>query len=169
MLSRQGASLEFPARFQLIGATNPCPCGFWGDPRKPCRCPESLRRRYRQRISGPMFDRFDLAVHVKRVDGDEYRADGGETTRAVLKRVAAARGPQMARGALNRDLSDRDLTDLPISKTATDLLVRSLESGTITARGAVRIRRVAQTLADFEYSPVDDAHVAEALSLRGIW
>lgn len=169
LISRQGASQEFPASFQLVGATNPCPCGYWGDPRKPCRCPESARQRYRQRISGPMLDRFDIAVHVKRVDGDEYRSDSGESTEAILKRVLSAREPQMIRGALNRDLSDRDLTALPVSDTARDLLVRSLESGTITARGAVRIRRVAQSLADFEHSTVDDDHVAEALSLRGSW
>ena len=169
LISRQGASQEFPARFQLVGATNPCPCGYWGDPRKPCRCPESSRQRYRQRISGPMLDRFDLAVHVKRVDGDEYRSVGGEATEVILQRVLAAREAQIARGVLNRDLSDRDLTGLAISRTADDLLVRSLESGTITARGAVRVRRVAQTLADLEDSSVDDDHVAEALSLRGSW
>jgi magnesium chelatase family protein len=169
LISRQGASQVFPARFQLVGATNPCPCGYWGDRRKPCRCPESARQRYRQRISGPMLDRFDIAVHVKRVDGEEYRSGSGESTEAVLKRVLSAREAQMARGALNRDLSDRDLTGLPISNTARDLLVQSLESGAITARGAVRIRRVAQTLADFEDSSVDDDHVAEALSLRASW
>jgi magnesium chelatase family protein len=116
-----------------------------------------------------MLDRFDIAVHVKRVDGEEYRSDSGESTEAVLKRVLSAREAQMVRGALNRDLSDRDLTGLPISNTARDLLVQSLESGAITARGAVRIRRVAQTLADFEDSSVDDDHVAEALSLRASW
>jgi magnesium chelatase family protein len=103
------------------------------------------------------------------VDGDEYRSVGGETTEVILKRVLAAREAQIARGALNRDLSDRDLTALPMSATAGALLVRSLESGAITARGAVRVRRVAQTLADLEDSSVDDDHVAEALSLRGIW
>jgi predicted ATPase with chaperone activity len=108
-------------------------------------------------------------VHVKRVEGDEYRSVDGESTEAVLKRVLSAREAQMVRGALNRDLSDRDLTGLPISNTARDLLVQSLESGAITARGAVRIRRVAQTLADFEDSSVDDDHVAEALSLRASW
>jgi magnesium chelatase family protein len=169
LISRQGASQVFPARFQLVGATNPCPCGYWGDRRKPCRCPESARQRYRQRISGPMLDRFDIAVHVKRVDGEEYRSDSGESTEAVLKRVLSAREAQMARGALNRDLSDRDLTGLPLSNTARDLLVQSLESCAITARGAVRIRRVAQTLADFEDSSGDDDHVAEALSLRASW
>ncbi len=169
LISRQGASLEFPASFQLVGATNPCPCGYWGDPRKPCRCPESARQRYRQRISGPMLDRFDLAVHVKRVDGDEYRSVGGEATAAILERVLSAREAQMARGALNRDLSDRDLTALPMTQSAGALLVRSLESGAITARGAVRVRRVAQTLADFEHASVEDDQVAEALSLRGIW
>ncbi|MGF1617673.1 MAG: YifB family Mg chelatase-like AAA ATPase [Acidimicrobiia bacterium] len=169
LISRQGASQEFPASFQLVGATNPCPCGYWGDPRKPCRCPESGRQRYRQRISGPMLDRFDLAVHVKRVDGDEYCSVGGEATAAILKRVLTAREAQMARGALNRDLSDRELTGLPMSNTAGALLVRALESGAITARGTVRVRRVAQTLADFEHAPVDDVHVAEALSLRGVW
>lgn len=169
LISRQGASQVFPARFQLVGATNPCPCGYWGDARKPCRCPESARQRYRQRISGPMLDRFDLAVHVKRVDGDEYRSVDGEATGAILRRVLGARETQAARGALNRDLSDRELTDLPMSSTATALLVRSLESGAITARGVVRVRRVSQTLADLDGSSVEDDHVAEALSLRGIW
>jgi magnesium chelatase family protein len=169
LISRQGASQVFPARFQLVGATNPCPCGYWGDRRKPCRCPESARQRYRQRISGPMLDRFDIAVHVKRVEGDEYRSVDGESTEAVLKRVLSAREAQAVRGALNRDLTDRELTALPMTNTARDLLVQSLESGAITARGAVRIRRVAQTLADFEDSSVDDDHVAEALSLRASW
>ena len=169
MISRQGASLEFPARFQLIGATNPCPCGYWGDRRKPCRCPESARQRYRQRISGPMFDRFDLAVHVKRVAGSEYQADGGESTRAVAERVVAAREVQHTRGCLNRDLPDRDLSTLPISEPGRTLLIRSLESGAITARGTGRIRRVAQTLADLEEASVGEEHVAEALSLRGSW
>ncbi len=169
LISRQGASQEFPASFQLIGATNPCPCGYWGDLRKPCLCPESARQRYRQRISGPMLDRFDLAVHVKRVDGDEYRKLAGEATEKVLARVLTARSAQMARGALNRDLADRDLTVLPMSNSASALVVRSLESGAITARGAVRVRRVAQTLADLEASSVKDDHIAEALSHRGIW
>jgi magnesium chelatase family protein len=169
MISRQGASLEFPARFQLIGATNPCPCGYWGDRRKPCRCPESARQRYRQRISGPMFDRFDLAVHVKRVAGSEYQGDGGESTRTVAERVVAAREVQHRRGCLNRDLTDRDLSTLPISEPGRALLIRSLESGAITARGTGRIRRVAQTLADLDGASAGEEHVAEALSLRGAW
>jgi magnesium chelatase family protein len=169
MISRQGASLEFPAGFQLIGATNPCPCGYWGDRRKPCRCPESARQRYRQRISGPMFDRFDLAVHVKRVAGSEYQGDGGESTGAVAERVVAAREVQHARGCINRDLSDRDLSRLSISEPGQALLIRSLESGAVTARGTGRIRRVAQTLADLEGISAGEEHVAEALSLRGSW
>jgi magnesium chelatase family protein len=116
-----------------------------------------------------MFDRFDLAVHVKRVAGSEYQGDGGESTGAVAERVVAAREVQHARGCLNRDLSDRDLSRLSVSEPGEALLIRSLESGAVTARGTGRIRRVAQTLADLEGISAGEEHVAEALSLRGSW
>jgi magnesium chelatase family protein len=116
-----------------------------------------------------MFDRFDLAVHVKRVAGSEYQGDGGESTRTVAERVVAAREVQHRRGCLNRDLTDRDLSTLPISEPGRALLIRSLESGAITARGTGRIRRVAQTLADLDGASAGEEHVAEALSLRGAW
>ncbi|REK09576.1 MAG: ATP-binding protein [Actinobacteria bacterium] len=169
VISRQGSSVRFPARFQLIGATNPCPCGYWGDRRRPCTCTGPGRDRYRQRLSGPLLDRFDLAVHVKRVAADDFKGGGGEASAPVARRVASARDIQLARGAVNGDLPDSLVQELPISGTARDLLLRSLQSSAITARGVGRVRRVSQTLADLDGTDVGEEHVAEALSLRGGW
>lgn len=169
VIARQGSSVRFPAAFQLIGATNPCPCGHWGDARKPCTCTGVARERYRQRISGPLVDRFDMAVNVRRVDAAEFRSETGETSEAVAGRVSLARAAQLERGSLNSALSEKDLLQVMMSRSARGLLMNSLESGVITARGFGRVRRVAQTIADLEGVEVAEEHVAEALSLRGAW
>lgn len=169
LISRQGFSTDFPARFQLVGASNPCPCGYYGDRRRPCQCTESVRQRYRQRVSGPLFDRFDMAVKVKRVEMSDFRGPRGEATEAVARRVAAARAVQAGRGVLNRDLGGKKLDEFSVSTSESGLLGASLEKGAITARGADRVRRVARTIADLADSEVNEIHIAEALSLRGVW
>jgi magnesium chelatase family protein len=168
-ISRQGASMTFPADFQLVGASNPCPCGYFGDYRKPCVCGEAAVLRYRRKVSGPLFDRFDIAIHIPRLDATDYDLPPGETSEAVARRVADARRIQWARGQLNKDLTRSDVERLAPSPGARRMIHSALGRGELTARGADRVHRVAQTIADLDGSAVEERHVAEGLALRGRW
>ena len=86
-VARRGPSLDFPASFQLLATTNPCPCGYFGDGRRPCDCRPAILGRYRSRISGPLVDRFDLIVRVGRVEATEYSGPKGETSASVAHRA----------------------------------------------------------------------------------
>jgi magnesium chelatase family protein len=166
-IARKGASVDFPSRFQLVAATNPCPCGFADDRLTPCECTERGRKRYRRRLSGPLLDRIDLRVSVARLMPDEFIGPQGESTTVVRHRVVAARKRQQHRGVLNRDLRAVDLRDMRWTGTATALLNQSVESQALTARGWNRVRRVAVTVGDLaESAAIEEPHVAEALALR---
>jgi len=166
-VSRRGASVRFPARFQLVGAANPCPCGYHGDRRRPCQCSPSGRDRYRSRLSGPFLDRFDLVVKVGRVDADAYDGPRGETSESVRARVIAARQAQEERGVLNRMATPRRIG---MTDRARSLVSHAMESEMVTARGADRVQRVARSIADLEGAVlVTENHMAEALGLRGDW
>ena len=109
-ISRAAARVEYPARFQLVAAMNPCPCGFFGDPNGRCRCTAEQVARYRGRLSGPLLDRIDLIVEVPRLPAPVLRsAPPGEDSATVRQRVIAARERQLARGAVNAELSGRQL------------------------------------------------------------
>lgn len=169
-LARRGLSVTFPAAVQVVAASNPCPCGYTGDASQSCRCPQSGVARYRRRISGPLLDRFDLRVSVRRLDADEIQGPPGEASALVAARVEAARKRQLDRGALNRDLPRGALDEVPMSAAAAELLGRAVSRAGLTARGYDRTRRVARTLADLEdCDEVGDRQVAEALALRGSW
>ncbi|HEX2153523.1 MAG TPA: YifB family Mg chelatase-like AAA ATPase [Acidimicrobiia bacterium] len=169
-LARRGISVTFPARVQLIAASNPCPCGYLGDRVQSCRCQPAAVERYRRRISGPLLDRFDLRVAVRRLHADELQGDPGEPTDLVAKRVEAARHLQGDRVALNRDLTTAQLDSQPISPLAHRLLGQAVDKAGLTARGYDRVRRVSRTLADLDAAEeVAETHVAEALALRGSW
>lgn len=168
-VARRGSSVEFPASFQLLAATNPCPCGFYGDGRRPCDCRPSARDRYRSRISGPLLDRFDLIVAVGRLEAAHYGGAPGESSASVAMRVARARTTQKERGGLNSALSTAMLRATE-EDAARALVESALEAGLLTARGADRVRRVARTIADLDASePVEESHMAEAIGLRGEW
>lgn len=169
-LARRGLSVTFPANTQLVAASNPCPCGFSGDRMQSCRCQPSVAERYRRRISGPLLDRFDLRVPVRRLHADELEGPPGEPSRVVADRVANARKLQEERGRLNRDLGRSALDDLAMDAAAGRLLGRAVDKVALTARGYDRVRRVARTLADLEGDEsVAERHVSEALALRGSW
>jgi magnesium chelatase family protein len=167
-VSRARASVTFPARFLLVGATNPCPCGEGGGA---CRCPPAARRRYSRRLSGPLLDRFDLRVMVSRPDAASVLGGvPGEPSAAVAARVAAAREVARARGVrCNAELPASRLDELaPLSPGSARLLEHRLRSGQLSARGVHRVRRVARTIADLGGAdgPVAEEHVCLALSLR---
>ncbi len=172
-VSRARGSVEFPARFQLVAAMNPCPCGGGGTPGA-CRCTESARAAYARRVSGPLLDRIDLAVRVDRPDVDELLAGPAdalpEPSAVVAARVLVARRAARARGVeTNADLTAEDLErTAPLGAEAADVLERRLRRGALTARGFRRVHRVARTIADLAGDgEIEAAHVAEALSLRG--
>lgn len=162
--------MAMPARFQLIGATNPCPCGA-GAPVE-CQCDERVRTRYLARLSGPFLDRFDLRIAVRRPEvGDMLDGERGESTASVAERVERARTLALERaGRLNAALDDVLLHEhAPLTGDAERLLRAELERGRLSARGYHRIRRVARTLSDLAGAvdgPIDADHVAAALVMR---
>lgn len=170
-VARAVATVTFPARFLLVAATNPCPCG--GDGSRPggCRCTEGARLRYQRRLSGPLLDRFDLRVEVSRPSVDDLMGrEPGEPSAKVAERVVAVRDLAIVRGVrANAQLPVDRLDDVaPMSHEARALLEGSLRSGRLSARGLHRVRRVARTIADLQGAPheLSAAHVAMALSLR---
>ncbi len=168
VVARQGATVEFPCQIQVIGATNPCPCGYDGDRGQSCVCTESTKSRYKRRISGPLLDRFDLQVEVPRLRVSELAGPRGERSADVRGRVTAARRRQFdERGRLNRELRRRDLDALEWTDQAVRQLAEAAAGDRLTARGWDRVRRIARTVADLEGSgPVDGSHVETALSMR---
>jgi magnesium chelatase family protein len=156
-VARKGVTVRFPSRFQLVAATNPCPCGFSGDDRKPCVCRASDLSRYRLRLSGPLVDRVDLVVKVGRVEVSDLKGGGGETSAAVRRRVEAA-----------VDFADRRPDERAVR--GEEMILDCVGTGMLTARGAARVRRLARTIADLESKVVvEEEHVAEAIALRSEW
>ncbi|MBX3314865.1 MAG: YifB family Mg chelatase-like AAA ATPase [Actinobacteria bacterium] len=169
-VSRARFQADLPARVLLVAAMNPCPCGEAGRPGR-CRCTTAGLTRYRRRLSGPLLDRFDLRIEVLRPEIEELLGnDRGEATVEVAERVARARERAVARGVrTNAELDGEALDDTaPITDDARELLVTALRSGRLSARGLVRIRRVACTLGDLagHRGPLGVGHVATALQLR---
>ncbi|MDQ1493814.1 MAG: magnesium chelatase family protein, partial [Actinomycetota bacterium] len=169
-VARARASATLPARFLLVAATNPCPCG--GGPPGSCDCDDGARLRYLRRLSGPLLDRFDLRVGVARPGVDDLlQSGGGESTADAAARVATARGAAVdLRGTLNSAIPASHLDILaPLQPEARLMLRNELERERLTGRGYHRIRRVARTIADLDgdmSAPVGPEHVAMALQLR---
>jgi magnesium chelatase family protein len=167
---RARSSVTFPARFLLVGAMNPCPCGDGGPPGS-CRCSDAARTRYARRLSGPLLDRFDLRIPVARPNVAELLGGpAGEATAVVAGRVAAARRLAADRGVrANAQLPPKRLDEVaPLSPAAWRVLEWRLRAGSLSARGLHRVRRVARTVADLDGAPheVSEEHLCAALELR---
>lgn len=169
-ISRAARQVRFPARFQVVGAMNPCPCGFSGHPSIECQCSPAQVLRYRAKLSGPLLDRFDLHVEVPVQGGDVLLnpTEPGESSAAVRERVAAARARQTHRRQLNSALSGRALqTACRLDRGAEQLLTGAMEKLGLSARALHRVLRVARTLADLDGSEgLADSHLIEALGYR---
>lgn len=170
-ISRAARHDEFPARFQLVAAMNPCPCGWAGDPSGRCHCGGDAIRRYRGRISGPLLDRIDLLVAVPRLPPAELRPDApaGEASAPIRARVIAARTVQLGRaGRLNAHLTQAEtMTACLLRPDDQALLEHAVDSLQLTARSMHRILRVARTIADLAGSQdIGKAHLAEAIGYR---
>jgi magnesium chelatase family protein len=169
-VSRAKASLTFPAHFLLIAAMNPCPCGWHGDPERPCTCTPTQRTRYAGKISGPMLDRFDIVVDVPRLTPSELsRALDGESTDQVRTRVLVARQRMLERqGKTNSELVGRALRQHAAPTPSAEVLLQTATKRLmLTARSYDRILRVARTIADLSgVGTIEESHLAEALTYR---
>jgi magnesium chelatase family protein len=184
-ISRAQGSLTFPANFQLIAAMNPCPCGYYGDPVKPCTCSSALVTKYQKRISGPLLDRIDIHIEVPRVEYDKLSDQRlGEPSEAIRARVEAAREIQRRRfagtdGPKGEAIASNDITcnaDMrpaevrkfcTIDDTSRSLMRTAMQQLQLSARAYHRILKLARTIADLagaeQIAPV---HLAEALQYR---
>jgi magnesium chelatase family protein len=176
VITRAAGSVEFPARFTLVAAANPCPCGFAGDTHRVCSCDGYRAERYRAKLSGPLLDRIDIRLTVPRLTKHELLGqEWGETSARVRERVQAARERQRARYTA---LGVRCNAHLPgpairrharLDDHAEELLSRAVDSMALTGRGFDRALKVARTVADLDGSErVGADHLLEALSYRAL-
>ncbi len=175
VIARAVGAIAYPARFTLVAATNPCPCGRAGDPRGGCRCPTAAIVRYRARVSGPLADRIDIHITIGPVAVRELGTPGAADSSANVRlRVEAARARQRARYrelpavTCNAEAAGRWLdTRSPIDAAARELLASAAERLALSARGYHRVVRVARTIADLAgETAVTTRAVAEALRYR---
>jgi len=170
-ISRAGCQVDFPARFQFVAAMNPCPCGYHGDESGYCHCSADRVRNYRSRISGPLLDRIDLHVAMRRLGSAALRdRSGGECTADVAARVLAARRRQLERcGRLNAVLDGSRLESCSgLTADGARLLDRAIDRYPMSMRAQRRVLRVARTIADLAAQrEIGTKQVGEALALRG--
>jgi magnesium chelatase family protein len=176
-LSRAAISLTYPARFMLVAAMNPCPCGYYGDGQRPCACAPQSVQRYLAKVSGPLLDRIDLHVEVPAV---QYRdlSDGrpGEPSEAIRERVGRAREMQRERFAgradihANAHMAPRDLRELCRVGEGGDALLRTAITRLgLSARAYHRVLKIARTIADLDgAAEIGTAHVSEAIQYRSL-
>jgi magnesium chelatase family protein len=167
-ISRAAKQAEFPARFQLIAAMNPCPCGYWGDPQGDCHCSPEQIQRYRSRISGPLLDRIDLQVNMPRIPWRQLEQDRGENSATVRNRVVDARQLQESRGFLNAHLPVSELENsCRLEETEKRLLEKVANRFRLSARAVHRVLKIARTIADLDrHNTIESRHLQEAVAYR---
>ena len=169
-ISRAARQADFPARFQLIAAMNPCPCGYLGHPTRTCRCTPDTVKRYRDRISGPLLDRIDLQIEVPALGEAEIASAAiGETSAVIAARVTIARDLQLARqGSANALLEGRAIDDrCKPDDDGARLLQTALTKLGWSARAYHRVLKIARTIADLDgRERVAAADVGEAIGYR---
>lgn len=171
-ISRAARQADFPARFQLVAAMNPCPCGYLGDVSGKCRCTPDQVLRYRAKISGPLLDRIDMHIHVPRVEHStlsKTTSSGEESSAVVRERVQQCRARQLHRaGKSNAHLSTHEIEQAcRPDKAATQLLETAMSRLFLSARAYHRVLKVARTIADLaDEENIGSAHLAEAVRYR---
>ena len=180
-ISRAQGSLSFPASFMLVGAMNPCPCGWFGDSQHECKCSLSTVSRYQKRLSGPLLDRIDIHVEVPRVDFDKLSdARRGEPSAAIRERIETARLLQRQRFAgladgrslgTNADMGPAEIREYcPVDDAGHSLLRAAIRQLHMSARAYHRTLKLARTIADLAGSQrIETAHLAEAIQYRPRW
>jgi magnesium chelatase family protein len=173
-VSRASGTMTFPANFMLIAASNPCPCGYYGDPIKPCTCSPAMVTRYQQKVSGPLLDRIDIHVEVPRVDYEKLSAgQRGEPSSVIRERVQAARNRQAERFMgtsllCNADMGAREVPlYAKLDPEGEKLMRTAMQQMHLSARAYHRVLKLSRTIADLEGSEViRPYHLAEALQYR---
>ncbi len=174
-VSRIKGNLIYPARFMLIAAMNPCPCGYYGDAEKECRCSAYEVFRYQKKISGPLLDRIDIQINVPRINFDNLTGVRPTTGRSQREAVKHARMIQQERfsknnvkAITNAELGSRDCDELiNLTKEADKFLKEIFEKSLLSSRGYYRLLKTARTIADLDESEeVLPQHIAEAFQLR---
>jgi magnesium chelatase family protein len=175
-IARASSTVTYPANFMLVAAMNPCPCGFFGDPRRECSCSYLQIQRYRSKISGPLMDRIDLHMEVPSVEyKDLSKKEKGRSSAEILERVKKAREVQAERFQrlkirTNADMSSRHIRRFcEVDSESDNLLERAMEKLGLSARAHSRILKIARTIADIEgSSDIQADHVAEAIQYRSL-
>ena len=173
-ISRAQGSVTFPANFMLVGAMNPCPCGYYGDPFKQCTCSPGLVSRYQKRISGPFIDRVDIFVEVPHIDYEKLADDRlGEKSKKIQERIEAARSIQRQRFdgtilACNAEMTPTEVREFcQVEESAQSLLKTAMKQLYLSARAFHRILKIGRTLADLENTDIIKTHhIAEAIQYR---
>ncbi|MBM2832373.1 MAG: ATP-binding protein [Dehalococcoidia bacterium] len=167
-------TVTFPANFMLVGAMNPCPCGYFGDPVKECTCSPSLVLRYQKRISGPLLDRIDIFIDVPRVEYEKLADERlGEASGDIQPRVERARFIQRQRFAGTRLMCNAEMTPVEVrafcavEPSAQPLLKAAMRQLSLSARAFHRVLKLARTIADLEGAEtIKASHLAEAIQYR---
>jgi len=176
-ISRAAASITFPCRFMLVAAMNPCPCGYYGDPKRDCHCTPQQIQRYRAKVSGPLLDRIDIQIEVPPVRYEELTSlKTGEPSDAIRARVLAARRVQQERFKdsprvhCNAGMGTRELNRFcQLDAECHTMLRMAMDDMNLSARAYDRILKVSRTLADLEGCPdIQIQHVAEAIQYRSL-
>ena len=171
LVSRAGFSAQYPCRFTLVAAMNPCPCGYQGDPVRECTCSVAQRQRYFHRLSGPLLDRLDLQVRVPRPEAEELLSlHAGEPSEKVRARVLGALEAQRERGCRNAELSPSETRRFcALEAGAREFLGRAIQKMSLSARVYDRVLRLGRTLADLEgRDRVTQEDLCEAMEYRAL-
>jgi len=170
-IARSNQSLCFPAKFMLAAAMNPCPCGFYGDTARECRCTPGIIQRYLSKISGPLLDRIDIHIEVPAVAYKELRGkDDGVSSSEIRDRVIATRAVQQARGYYNAHIPARALRKLcALDDSGERTLEMAVRKMGLSARAHDRILKLSRTIADMDHAEhVSAKHLAEAVQYRSL-
>ena len=171
---RNGLSVRYPSSFMLIGSANPCPCGYFGSSQRECKCTEKQRKNYISKISGPLYDRFDLVVKISTIDYSEINDGSTERSKDIKCRVEKARKIQNLRYKkegiyTNSELDEKRIEEYCImSKESKNTLDRAYKKFKMSLRGYAKIKKIARTIADLENSEIiENKHLLEAIQYRG--
>jgi magnesium chelatase family protein len=171
-ISRASGTMTFPANFMLVAAMNPCPCGFYGDPKRECRCSPSMITKYRNKISGPLLDRIDIHVEVPAVKYKEMAGDStGESSEKIRARVEYARVIQRERfGHPNARIAPKEIKQhCALDEECQELLKMAMTELNLSARAYDRILKVSRTIADLDHTQkIQSQHISEAIQYRSL-
>ncbi len=172
VISRASGTMTFPASFMLVAAMNPCPCGFYGDPKRECRCSPSMIQRYRNKVSGPLLDRIDIHIEVPAVKYKEMAGEAtGEPSEKIRARVESARAIQRQRfGHANARMTPKEIKQhCRLDDECQELLKTAMTELNLSARAYDRILKVARTIADLEAAErIQPTHISEAIQFRSL-